>query len=339
MTDTAAEATREPGPGGASGASSTANSGGTGASSRGRTGRRDRPNRMSRKHREWLAAGLFLAPDGLGLLLFVAVPMVLSVVLSFFQVSGFGSYEFIGFGNYERMLNDPLFWQSMKTTGIYVVVLVPVLFVVSLGLGLLVKQKLPGMAVYRTVFFLPYVISLVVVGLLWQFMLDDQVGVVNKAFRAVGLKGESWLGDPSIALFSVIAIFIWVMMGYYMIIFLAGLQEIPQELYEAARIDGAGPWKQFRNITWPLLRPTSFFVLLMSTVAAITGGFELIYVLTQGGPANATSLAIFYIYQQAFVFGEYGYAAAMGTALVLVMIVCSLAIFKITKGGRFDDGE
>lgn len=302
--------------------------------------RRQVPHRrLSRRHREWIAAGLFLAPDSIGLLLFVALPMVLTVVLSFFQVSGFGSYEFIGLGNYERMVHDPLFWESMKTTGIYVVVLVPVLFVVSLGLGLLVKQKLPGVGIFRTIFFLPYVVSLVVVGLLWKFMLDDQVGVVNQAFRAVGLKGQSWLGNPSIALLSVIAIFVWVMMGYYMIIFLAGLQEIPQELYEAARIDGAGPWKQFRNITWPLLRPTSFFVLLMSTVAAITGGFELIFVVTEGGPANATSLAIYYIYQQAFVFGEFGYAAAMGTALVLVMIACSLLIFKVTKGGRFDDGE
>lgn len=294
---------------------------------------------LSRRHREWIAAALFLAPDGIGLLLFVGLPMVLSVVLSFFQVSGFGSYEFIGLGNYRRMVNDPLFWDSMQTTGLYVVVLVPTLFVVSLGLGLLVQQRLPGVGVFRTVFFLPYALSLVVVGLLWKFMLDDQTGVVNKTARGVGLEGRSWLGDPSLALYSVIAVFVWVMMGYYMIIFLAGLQEIPRELYEAARIDGAGPWQRFRRITWPLLRPTSFFVLLMSTVAAITGGFELIFVLTQGGPADSTSLAIYYIYQQAFNFGEYGYSAAMGTALVLVMVVCSGLIFALTRGGRFHDGD
>ncbi|NLU74198.1 sugar ABC transporter permease [Streptomyces sp. HNM0575] len=293
--------------------------------------------RLSRRQREWIAAGLFIAPDALGLALFVGVPMVLSVVLSFFQVSGFGSYEFVGLGNYARMMDDPLFWESMRITGIYVVVLVPTLFVVSLGLGLLIRQRIPGVGVFRTLFFLPYVISLVVVGLLWQFMLDDQVGVVNQSLRAAGFEGHAWLGDPSTALYAVIAVFVWVMMGYYMIIFLAGLQEIPREYYEAARIDGAGPWTQFRTITWPLLRPTSFFVLLMSTVAAITGGFELIFVLTKGGPANSTSLAIFYIYQQAFVFGEYGYAAAMGTVLVLVMLACSALIFKATRGGRFDD--
>jgi multiple sugar transport system permease protein len=294
---------------------------------------------LSRKHREWLAAGLFLAPDVLGLLIFVAVPMVLSVVLSFFQVSGFGSYEWIGLGNYRRMMNDPLFWDSMKITGLYVVILVPVLFCVSLGLGLLVKQKLPGIGVYRTALFLPYVISLVVVGVLWKFLLDEQTGAVNRAMRAAGFDGESWLGSPNLALACVIAVMVWVMMGYYMIIFLAGLQEIPQEYYEAARIDGAGPWTTFRTITWPLLRPTSFFVLLMSTVAAVSGGLDLIFVLTNGGPANGTSLAIFYIYQQAFGFGEYGYASAMGTFLVLIMVIVSAVIFKFTRGGRFDDGE
>ncbi|MFJ8918977.1 carbohydrate ABC transporter permease [Streptomyces sp. NPDC102415] len=301
--------------------------------------RKSRPPGLSRKHREWVAAGLFLAPDVIGLLLFVGIPMVLSVAMSFFQVSGFGSYEWVGLGNYERMMHDPLFWSSMRITGLYVVVLVPVLFCVSLGLGLLVKQKLPGMGAYRTMLFLPYVISLVVVGLLWKFMLDDQVGVVNRAMRAAGLDGRSWLGSPSLALGCVIAVMVWVMMGYYMIIFLAGLQEIPNEYYEAARLDGAGPWTAFRTITWPLLRPTSFFVVLMATVAAITGGLDLVFVLTNGGPANGTALAIFYIYQQAFGFGEYGYAAAMGSFLVLIMVICSAVVFKLTRGGRFDDGE
>jgi multiple sugar transport system permease protein len=294
---------------------------------------------LSRQRRERIAAALFIAPDALGLLIFVAIPMVLSIVLSLFQVSGFGTYQWVGLGNYNRMFHDPLFWGSMKITGIYVVVLVPVLFCLSLALGLLVKQKLPGVGAFRTALFMPYVISLVVVGALFKFILDDQAGIVTKAMQAAGFNAPSWLGSPGWALGSLISVMTWVMMGYYMIIFLAGLQEIPQEYYEAARIDGASAWKQFRSITWPLLRPTSFFVLLMSTVAAITGGLDLIFVLTKGGPANGTSLAIFYIYQQAFTFGEYGYAAAMGTFLVLIMVICAGIIFKVTKGGRFDDGE
>ncbi|MZD07533.1 sugar ABC transporter permease, partial [Streptomyces sp. SID5785] len=137
--------------------------------------------RLSRKHREWLAAGLFLLPDSLGLFLFVLLPMLFSVVLSFFQVSGFGSYTWIGLGNYQRMIDDPYFWSSMWITAKYVVILVPVLFVVSLGLGVLMKQKLPGMAAYRTALFMPYMLSLVVAGLLWKFMFDEQTGIANKA--------------------------------------------------------------------------------------------------------------------------------------------------------------
>lgn len=295
--------------------------------------------RLDRRRREWLAAGLFLLPDSLGLLVFVVLPMIFSVVLSFFQVSGFGSYQWIGLGNYERMFNDPYFWSSMWVTAKYVVILVPLLFCVSLALGVLMKQKLPGMAAYRTALFLPYMLSLVVAGLLWKFMFDEQTGIANKAVGLFGIGPQSWLGDPSLALYSVILVTVWYMMGYYMIIFLAGLNEIPRELYEAAKIDGAGAWTSFRTITWPLLRPTSFFVLLMTTVAAITGTFDLVYTLTSGGPANGTAVAMFYIYQQAFVFGEYGYASALGTFLVLVMVVLSWVIFRATKGGRFDHGE
>ena len=298
-----------------------------------------RSNRKTAKRREALTAAVFLAPDVLGLLVFVAVPMALSIAMGFFQISGFGDYKFIGLDNYRRMMSDPLFWDSLRVTGIYVVCLVPLIFCVSLGLGLLIKQKLPAVGAFRTAFFIPYAVSLVVVGLVWEFMLEEQTGVVNRTLRNLGFEGESWLGDPALALGTVVAIGVWVQMGYYMIIFLAGLQDIPQEYYDAALIDGAGPWTTFRRITWPLLRPTSFFVLLMSTVAAVTGGLELIFVLTDGGPANATSLAVFYIYQQAFRFGEFGYASAMGSFLVLIMVAFTAVLFAVTRGGRFDDGD
>jgi len=300
------------------------------------TSRRARPG-LSRRRRETRAAALFLAPDLIGLAVFVGVPMVLSVILSFMSISGFGSYRWVGLANYQRMVADPLFWHSAWVTVLYIVVGVPLLFVVSLALGLLIQQKLPGVGAMRTMFFLPYVLSSVVVGLVWRFMLDDQTGVVNSGLRSVGLPGESWLGSPGLALGTVIAIGTWVAMGYYMVIFLSGLQDIPREYYEAARVDGAGSVASFRLITWPLLRPTSFFVLLMSTVAAITGGFDTIFVLTSGGPANGTTVLVFYIYQQAFQYGEFGYSAAMGTVLVVVMLLASLVVFRATHGGRFSD--
>ncbi len=308
----------------------------TGARPTGATARR-RSGADARRRRETRAAALFLAPDLIGLGIFVGLPMVLSVVLSFFSISGFGSYRWVGLANYQRMIGDPLFWQSARVTVIYIVVGVPLLFGVSLALGLLIQQKLPAVGAMRTLFFLPYVLSSVVVGLVWRFMLGDQTGVVNQGLRSVGLAGRSWLGSPGLALGTVIAITTWVAMGYYMVIFLAGLQDIPREYYEAARVDGAGWWDSFRRITWPLLRPTSFFVLLISTVAAVTGGFDTIYVLTSGGPANGTTVLVFYIYQQAFLFGEFGYSAAMGTVLVVIMLLASLVVFRTTHGGRFSD--
>ncbi|GAA1679052.1 carbohydrate ABC transporter permease [Fodinicola feengrottensis] len=295
--------------------------------------------KLNRRQREGWAAALFLAPDVIGLTIFIGLPMVLSFVLSLFQVSGFGQYTFIGFANYQRIFADPVFYSSLRTTLIYVVCLVPGGFVASLLLALLVRQKLPGVGFFRTAYFLPFSISIVVVALIWRFMLDDQVGVVNQVLGWVGIPPQSWLGNPQLALGTAVVVTIWVQMGYYMVILLGGLQDIPTEFYEAARIDGASAWANFRHITWPLLKPTSFFVLLTSTVAALTGAFDMIYVLTKGGPANSTNVLIFYIYQQAFQYGEYGYAAAIGTFLVLIMLACSTAIFVTTRGGRFSYGD
>ncbi len=293
---------------------------------------------LSRKHREWLAAALFVAPDALGLLVFLGVPMVLALGLGFFEVSGFGGIAFAGLDNYKKMFADPLFLDSLRVTVMYVAGFVVGVFVVSLGLALLVQQRIPFVGFFRSMFFLPHVVSLVVVGLVWQFMLTDGVGVVNQVLERVGIGGRSWLGDPQFALATVVLVSIWFFMGYYMIIFLAGLQEIPREYYDAAKIDGAKSWQLFRHITWPLLKPTSFFVLLVSTITGVAGlqAFDLIYVMTKGGPANSTSLGIFYIYQQAFQFNDYGYAAAMSSFLVLLLLAATALMFVLTGGGRFE---
>lgn len=293
---------------------------------------------LSRKHREWLAAALFVAPDALGLLVFLGVPMVLALGLGFFDVTGFGGIAFAGLENYRKMFADPLFLESLRVTVVYVGGFVVGVFVVSLGLALLVQQRIPFVGFFRSMFFLPHVVSLVVVGLVWQFMLTDGVGVVNQVLESVGVGGRSWLGDPRFALATVVLVSIWFFMGYYMIIFLAGLQEIPREYYDAARIDGARGWHLFRYITWPLLKPTSFFVLLVSTITGVAGlqAFDLIYVMTKGGPANSTSLGIFYIYQQAFQFNDYGYAAAMSSFLVLLLLAATALMFVLTRGGRFE---
>jgi multiple sugar transport system permease protein len=295
---------------------------------------------LSARHREWLAGYLFVMPDALGLLLFVAAPMLLSLSLGFFSVSGFGTYQFVGLANYHRMLADPLFWDSLRVTVTYVVVLVPCLYVSGLGLALLVQQRMPLRGVFRCMFFMPHMVSLVVVGLVWQVVLLDKIGVASRLAAAFGIGSFSWLGDPSFALGAIVLVSVWFLMGYYMVIFLAGLEDIPREYYEAARIDGAGPIATFVNITLPLLKPTSFFILLVSTVAAVAGfqTFDLIYVMTKGGPANSTKLVIYYIYEQAFQFNEYGYAAALASVVILALMALTGALFLLTRGGRFQHG-
>lgn len=297
-----------------------------------------RRSRLSQTKREWVAAYLFLLPDLLGLLLFVGIPMVLSLSLGFFDVSGFGAYTFAGLDNYRKMFADPLFLGSLQVTIKYVVVLVPGLYVAGLGLALLVKRPVPLLGLFRAMLFLPNVISLVVVALIWKFLLVDRIGVANVLLSKIGLGGRSWLGDPDLALWALLGVTIWFLMGFYMIIFLAGLQEIPREYYDAARIDGAGAWRSFRDITLPLLKPTSFFVLLVSLVAAVAGpqGFDLVYVMTSGGPANATNLTTYYIFDQAFRYSNIGYASAMATFLVLMLLIFSGILFALTRGGRFD---
>jgi multiple sugar transport system permease protein len=292
---------------------------------------------LSIKHREWIAGYLFILPDALGLLVFVGGPMILSLSLGFFEVDGFGGYAFVGLANYRRILVDPLFLQSLRVTLAYVALLVPALYIVGLGLALLVQRTSRLNGLYRSLLFLPQTVSLVVVALVWQFMLVDKIGLISRVASTIGLGGLSFLGDPTIALFAIVFISVWFLMGFYMLIFLGGLQDIPKEYYEAAKIDGAGPVKSFLHITLPLLKPTSFFVLLVSTVAAVCGSqtFDLIYVMTKGGPANSTSLAIYYIYQQAFLFNEFGYAAALASFLVLILLGLTLILFLLTGGGRF----
>lgn len=294
--------------------------------------------RAGRRRSEGAAAFAFLAPDGIGLLLFVAVPAVLALVVGLFEVDGFGNVEWAGLANFRLMAGDGLLWKSFGVTAVYAGLFVPLAFAVALGLALLVKDHFPGVGAVRAALFLPNTVSLVVIGLLWQFLLTDKTGLVSRLAAAVGLGGVSWLGDPDIALITLVLISVWFLMGYQMLIFLGGLQDIPRELYDAATVDGGGSWHRFRYVTWPMLRPTSFFVLVTSTINAVAGlqAFDLVFVTTSGGPANATSTIVYYAYQQAFLFGRFGYAAAISALLVALLGAITGALFALTRGGRFD---
>ncbi|WP_246110106.1 carbohydrate ABC transporter permease [Saccharopolyspora dendranthemae] len=281
------------------------------------------------------AAAAFLAPDALGLLLFIALPALLALMVGFFEVDGFGNVEWAGLENFRLMAGDGLLWKSFGITLGYAALFVPLAFFAGLGLALLVSEHFPGVAVVRAALFLPNAVSLVVIGLLWQFLLTDKTGAVAKL---TGLDEVSWLGDPTLALLTLVLISVWFLMGYQMLIFLGGLQDIPREYYDAATVDGGGPWQRFRHVTWPMLRPTSFFVLVTSLINAVTGlqAFDLVYVLTSGGPANSTTTVVYYAYQQAFLFGRFGYASAICALLVVALGAITGALFALTRGGRFD---
>jgi multiple sugar transport system permease protein len=294
---------------------------------------------LTNRQREILAGYLFIAPDALGLLVFVGLPMLLALTMGFFDVNGFGQFTFVGLANYSKMWADPVFWQCLRVTLIYMAVLVPALYIAGLGLALLVQRTNRFNTVMRSMFFAPQMVSLVVIGLVWQVMTVDKRGVLARFLAWLGFGGVSLLGSPSIALYTTLFVTVWFLMGFYMLIFIGGLQDIPKDYYEAAEIDGASRFQRFWHITLPLLRPTSFFVLLISLVAAVAGGqaFDLVYVMTKGGPANSTTVLIFYIYQQAFQYSQFGYAAAMASFVVLILLLATLLLFLLTRGGRFNN--
>jgi multiple sugar transport system permease protein len=289
----------------------------------------------TRRGQQRLVGYGFLLPDVLGLALFVALPILGAFYISFHDWSGIGAREWIGLQNYEDLLADAAFRDSLRITAIYTAVFVPLLFSIALALALLVNQGLKLTGFFRSAFFAPFMVSLVVASVLWGFMLQNPAGAVNAVIGLFGVEPQPWLGSTRFALISVILVTLWQGVGYSMIIFLAGLQDIPRVYYEAATIDGAGAWKRFRYITLPLLKPTSLFVGLISFIQALQL-FDPIYVLTQGGPAGATTTAVFYIYETAFEFLQLGYASALSIALFVVILAFSLLQLRVFRTD--DDG-
>ena len=284
----------------------------------------------TRRGQQWLVGYGFLLPDVIGLAVFVALPILGAVYISFHDWTGIGVRKWSGTKNYETLLHDAAFLHSLKITVIYTFSFVPLLFVISLGLALLVNQGLRMTGALRSAFFAPFMVSLVVASVIWGFMLQDPAGVINAIIGWFGIAPQPWLASTKLALVSVILVTLWQSVGYSMIIFLAGLQDIPRVYYEAATIDGAGPWRRFRSITLPLLKPTSVFVAVISFIGAFQL-FDPIFVMTQGGPANATTTTVYYIYQQAFQFLQLGYASALSVVLFAIIVVFSLLQLRLFR--------
>jgi len=268
------------------------------------------------RRREALLFYLFISPWLAGLLIFVAGPMLASLYLSLTRWDLLSPSRFIGLANYQEMLTgDPLFWHSLRVTTIYTLAYVPLDLVGGLACALLVNQKVRGIGLFRTVFYLPSVIAGVGYVVLWMWLLNPQAGLVNALLHHVGIQGPRWLQDPRWALPAMIGMSLWGV-GRSMVIFLAGLQDIPSHLYEAAAIDGAGRWPSFWRITLPLLTPAILFNLILGVINTFQT-FTNAFIATDGGPLDATLFFVLYIYRKAFQHFAMGYASSLAWVLFL----------------------
>jgi multiple sugar transport system permease protein len=286
--------------------------------------------------REALTCYAFIGLAIVGFLVFQAGPIGASAWLSFTDSELIGKPNFIGLGNYAEMLHDELFWQSLKVTLVYALVTVPLALTVSLSLAILMNQKIRGLALYRTIFYLPAVISGVAVAVLWRWIFNPEFGVLNVLLRYVGIKGPNWLQDPQTALPSLMLMSLWGI-GGGIIIYLAGLQGIPTELYEAVEIDGGGRRAQFRHITLPLMSPVIFFNVVTGIIWTFQE-FTRVYVMTGGGPSNATLFYGLYLYRNAFSYFELGYATALAWVLLLIILAFTLVLFRSARFWVYYEG-
>lgn len=286
---------------------------------------------LSLRQREAITGYLFLTPNLVGFVVFTTFPVVMSFILGFLEWDLLSPPRFIGLANYSRLLHDDrLFIQVMWNTLYYTFGSVPLGFFASLGLALAMNQKLRGIVLFRTAFFVPVVSSGVAVAMLWIWLYHPHFGLINGLLKSVGVQGPAWLSDPKWALPAIILMTVWKGVGYNMVIFLAGLQGIPQHLYEAAQIDGAGVVARFRYITVPMLTPTMFFVLVMSIINSFQV-FDASLVMTNGGPADATRTIVLYIYNNAFQYFKMGYGAAIAWVLFAILFVATSVQMKLQR--------
>ncbi|MFC7405855.1 carbohydrate ABC transporter permease [Georgenia alba] len=301
------------------------------------TGRRALPGGTGRARRARKPLGLraapylFLLPNMLIFGVFVIWPAINGVNISRFDSSNGRTFTYEGLGNYERILTDPEFWEVVRNTVFYAAAYVILSAVIGVALAVLVDQQGRGRTFFRAVFFVPVLLSPVVVGLVWDWMLERQGGLVNTFLGLFGIGQVPWLVDSTLALVAVIGVGVWMQIGFYMLILLAGLQGIDPSLYEAARMDGANGWTQFGRITLPLLQPSVLVVGILATIHGFQA-FDFIFTLTGGGPVGATTLMVQYIYENGFVSPiRYGVAAAGSVLLFCAIFALTLVNWAIGR--------
>ena len=292
--------------------------------------------------RETRVAFWFLSPGLALFLVFTVIPVFAALYLSFCRYDVIHSPVWLGAKNYARLWQDVanrgVFYLSLRNTLQYAIGTIPLGMALALALALLLNAGLRGMGIYRTTYYLPVVTSMVAVAMVWMWIYDPSYGLLNYLLAKLSggrLAPQTWLANPGQAMAAIVAMSVWKGLGYNMVIYLAGLQGIPFHLYEAAVIDGATRWQQFRAITWPLLKPTTAFILIMSVIGA-SQVFAQVYVMTNGGPNNATTTIVHQIFQNAFSFLKMGYASAMAFVLFALILLLSLITLRLTRAGQVD---
>ncbi len=282
------------------------------------------------RRREASLAWLFLSPGLLGLLAFVAVPVGFSFYISLTRWDLIGRPEFVSADNYLRLLQDPLFRLYLRNTLVYAAANVSLGLLLPFGLALAVNARIRGRALFRTFHFLPVAVSFVAAGLIWRWMFDPDLGLINYTLSLAGVRGPNWALTPFWAWVSLVVAATWKNLGYNMVLFLAGLQNIPDHLHEAAAIDGADGWGRFRHITLPLITPTLFFVMVTSLISSLQV-FDSIYIMTRGGPARATTSLVYYLFNNGFQWFKMGYAAAIAWALFALILLVTLVQWALAR--------
>jgi putative chitobiose transport system permease protein len=277
---------------------------------------------------------LFLLPAIAFLSLTSFLPIFQAIYLSFTNYDFIGNPNFIGWENYTKLWSDRTFWKVMNNTLIYLIFVVPSLVILSLVLAILVNQKLRSIKFFRAVYYFPVIVSVVVAGIAWKWVYAEN-GILNYFLSIISWQPVKipWLTNPQTAIFAIMAVVVWRGIGYYMVIYLAGLQAIPADLYEAAAIDGSDGWQKHFDITIPLMQPYIILVSIISSISAMKI-FEEVYIMSQGGPANSTKTVVYYLYDKGFTSLEMGYASAIGVFLFLIIFVISILTFKFINPAK-----
>lgn len=286
-----------------------------------------------------LAPILFLLPNLIIFAVFIIYPAIMGLRLSFMDSGIFTGSQFVGLNNFRVLFQDEVYWITFKNTLVYSLFTVVLMMIVSLALALLLsKGSVKFESGFRALFYIPALVSMIAVGISWRFILGDEMGVFNYVLSIFGKGPIGWLTNQTLAKTNVILVSVWAQCGYYMVMYIAGLQAIPVELYEAAEIDGANKWDKFKRITIPMLRSTILVVLVLATIQSFKA-YELIVTMTKGGPGYATKFVVQQVYEVAFLEDRLGYASAMSIVLMLVIGLFTIIQFKLTKNGDGGDNE